>query len=71
VKDDYYTVVNFTNIILQSSEEYASWIRDTFNWGGEIELQILAQYLQTEICVVPLQEGMPLMVYGEGMYGGM
>jgi len=37
--------------------EYAEWIRSPFNWGGEVELAILARYYGVRIDVVGMQGG--------------
>lgn len=39
---------------------YAAWIRNPFNWGGEIELQILANHYGVEITVVSMHNAFVL-----------
>lgn len=36
----------------KSLQEYIYWIRDPMSWGGEIELIILSEYFNVEICVI-------------------
>jgi hypothetical protein len=35
--------------------EYAEWIREQLNYGGEVEILILADFLQLKICVVSIE----------------
>ncbi|OMJ94775.1 hypothetical protein SteCoe_1954 [Stentor coeruleus] len=39
-------------ILGRSIEEYSQWIKNTNNWGGEIELVILSEYFEVEICII-------------------
>jgi len=39
----------------KSTTEYALWISDPHNWGGEIELSILAAHYQVELCIVSME----------------
>jgi len=48
----------FTEAILgRPPTEYAEWIRSPFNWGGEVELAILAKHFGVRIDVVGMQGG--------------
>lgn len=47
--------------------EYSEYIQKPNTWGGEIELSILSEVLQTEIGVVDIQTG-NLYTYGENKY---
>lgn len=42
-------------ILGKPNEEYAQWITNPFNWGGEIELSILAEHFALELCVVSME----------------
>eukprot|EP00041_Stephanoeca_diplocostata_P019572 m.424756 g.424756 ORF g.424756 m.424756 type:complete len:179 (-) comp21339_c0_seq1:934-1470(-) len=44
-------------------QQYASWIKNTFNWGGENEIIVLAHYFGVEVAVVSC-ESLTVMVYG-------
>jgi hypothetical protein len=45
-------------------EEYARWIKNTFHWGGENEIVILAQHYGVEVAVVSC-ETLSVLVYGQ------
>lgn len=47
------------------AHEYCAWILDERNWGGAIELDILAQHYKTEICVIDIGS-LITQVFGEG-----
>lgn len=40
-----------------TNEEYCSWIKRADTWGGAIEVSILSNFYQVEICVVDTQSG--------------
>ncbi|OMJ69964.1 hypothetical protein SteCoe_32161 [Stentor coeruleus] len=45
----------------KSLQEYIYWIRNPMSWGGEIELIILSEYFNIEICVIsvnPISENL-------------
>lgn len=44
-------------------KEYAEWIQNTFNWGGENELIFLAKHYNIQIAVIS-SNGFTLLVYG-------
>lgn len=51
----------FSEVVLgKEPSAYAAWIRNPFNWGGEIELQILANHYGLEITVVSMQNAFVL-----------
>ena len=35
--------------------QYVEWIKNPFNWGGELEIGILAQHFQVEVAVVMME----------------
>lgn len=39
-------------ILGKSIEEYSQWIKNINNWGGEIELVILSEFFEVEICII-------------------
>jgi ubiquitin thioesterase OTU1 len=47
------------------AHDYCAWILDERNWGGAIELDILAQHYKTEICVIDIGS-LITQVFGEG-----
>lgn len=47
------------------TEEYAEWIQNKEHWGGEIEMNILANNIKIEIAAIEIQTGV-LYVYGRG-----
>ena len=49
----------------KSKYEYCSWIMKPETWGGEIEITILAEHFQVEICVIAI-ESLTYKVYGLG-----
>ena len=42
-------------VLGKPNAEYASWILNPFNWGGEVELGILSHHFDMEICVVSME----------------
>lgn len=52
-------------ILGKSPSDYAYWISDTEKWGGEIEMNILANYFSIEIAAVDVQTGL-VYKYGTG-----
>jgi predicted NAD-dependent protein-ADP-ribosyltransferase YbiA (DUF1768 family) len=48
---------------MDSVEEYATWIRNEFHWGGENEIVALAKHYNLEIAVVNC-ESLRVMCYG-------
>ena len=46
--------------------EYAKWIVNPFNWGGEVELNILAKHFRTRIDVIPMAGGFVVEYNPEG-----
>jgi ubiquitin thioesterase OTU1 len=59
VDSDFYS----TEVLGQSPENYAAWIRNPEKWGGEIDMNILSKHLQLEIAAVDVQTGL-VYVYG-------
>ena len=42
-------------VLGKPNAEYCAWIVNPFNWGGEIELGILAAHFGVELCVVSME----------------
>mmetsp|Transcript_5259 Transcript_5259/g.6841 ORF Transcript_5259/g.6841 Transcript_5259/m.6841 type:complete len:380 (+) Transcript_5259:90-1229(+) len=42
-------------VLGKSNAAYCEWILNPFNWGGEIEIGILAAHFDMEICVVSME----------------
>ena len=40
-----------------SNSDYCKWLSDMNHWGGYIEIGILAEYFNVEICVLHIEEG--------------
>ncbi|KAL5725196.1 hypothetical protein ACHQM5_008366 [Ranunculus cassubicifolius] len=63
--------VNYSEAFLgKTNQDYCAWILDSDNWGGAIELSILAEYYGREIAAYDIQtcrfcyiEKMSLIVY--------
>ncbi|KAE9369590.1 putative ubiquitin thioesterase otu1 [Stipitochalara longipes BDJ] len=48
----------YTKVVLeQEPENYCQWIQTQDAWGGAIELGILAQHFEVEICSIDVQSG--------------
>jgi ubiquitin thioesterase OTU1 len=44
-------------VLEKSPEEYCRWIQTETSWGGGIELAILSQHFDVEVCSVNVQDG--------------
>ncbi|KAI9852546.1 MAG: ubiquitin-specific protease otu1 [Thelocarpon superellum] len=42
-------------VLDQASDEYCRWIQTEYSWGGGIELSILSQHFDVEICSIDVQ----------------
>lgn len=49
--------ITYNKAVLDNKEpdRYCRWIQSSDSWGGQVELLILSQYFQTEICSVDVQ----------------
>eukprot|EP00301_Raphidiophrys_heterophryoidea_P022946 c6974_g1_i1.p1 GENE.c6974_g1_i1~~c6974_g1_i1.p1 ORF type:complete len:399 (+),score=113.33 c6974_g1_i1:33-1199(+) len=55
----------FNEIVLgMPNEQYAQWITNPFNWGGETEIVVLSEHFKLEISVVTRDTGVVLS-YGQ------
>jgi ubiquitin thioesterase OTU1 len=46
----------YTKVVLEKSpDDYCRWIQSPDSWGGAIEMGILAQYFDIEICSIDVQ----------------
>ena len=60
----------YSELILgRPNAAYATWIQNTFNWGGENEILILARKFGVEASVVSC-ESFTVMTYNEGAANG-
>lgn len=45
----------YNSVLLgKANDEYCEWILKDTSWGGEIELMILAEYYNCEICAISI-----------------
>ncbi|KAI9886652.1 MAG: hypothetical protein M1823_001566 [Watsoniomyces obsoletus] len=51
MEPDIYTAV----VLEQSPDEYCKWIQTEYSWGGAIEMNILSQHFEVEICSIDVQ----------------
>lgn len=51
-------------ILGMSKKDYSKWILNPEKWGGEIEIVILSDYFEVQICVIYI-EALTYKVYGE------
>lgn len=49
--------ITYSSAVLdnKSPDKYCRWIKSEDSWGGQVELLILSQYFQTEICSIDVQ----------------
>ena len=50
--------------INKTSEEYASWIMDQFNWGGTMDALILAKHYKINVCVIDVTSNLFYILQG-------
>ena len=52
-------------ILQKPPDEYCQWIMNPNSWGGYVEIKILAEHFQIEVCAVDVQNGV-IQRYSEG-----
>jgi ubiquitin thioesterase OTU1 len=52
-------------ILQKAPDEYCRWIMNPDSWGGYVEIKILAEHFQIEVCAVDVQNGV-IQRYSEG-----
>ncbi|KAL3426162.1 ubiquitin thioesterase otu1 [Phlyctema vagabunda] len=56
----------YTRVVLEKEpDDYCRWIQTEAAWGGAIEMEILANHYEVEICSIDVESGQPLR-FNEG-----